>query len=105
MPSAKTKVKDDYEAAVARAIGAEVAKWRIKRGLDRKHLVPVLRCKERTVKSYELGARRFSIADIMRLARLLSVQPEILLINVPQAPATIPLAMLTDSGQVRKMHA
>lgn len=105
MSKAKTKVKDDYEDAVARAIGAEVSKWRDKRGLDRKHLAPILRCKERTVKAYELGARRFSIADIMRLARLLSVQPETLLINVPHAPATIPLAMLTDDGKVRKMHA
>ncbi len=105
MPKKKTKVKDEYEDAVARAIGAEVAKWRIKRGLDRSHLVAVLRCTERTVKSYELGSRRFSIADIMRLARLLAVQPEALLINVPHAPATLPLAVLSETGQIRKMHA
>jgi|GEM_PF-3494017 len=97
------KTKDAYENAVARAIGIEVVKWREKRGLSRESLAPVLRCTMRTVKAYELGARRFSIADIMRLARTLSVQPESLLINVPPPPATIPLAVLSETGQVKKI--
>ena len=90
-------MQDPYERAVAKAIGSEVAMWRARRGYSQDDLAGPLQCAKRTVKSYERGERRFSIADIMRLGQFFRIQPEVLLVNVPSPPKVIPLSVSSSA--------
>jgi transcriptional regulator with XRE-family HTH domain len=67
------KQRDSFEDEIARHIGARVAELRSLLGLSRKRLADELDVAERTVKAYEIGARRFSAADLLRLCRFFNV--------------------------------
>lgn len=90
--------KDPYEEKVAAALGTAMRSLRERRGLQREHIGLVLGCTARTVKSYEEGKRRVSLADFIRICAALTIQVEALLMQLPPAPRILPMGTLDESG-------
>lgn len=67
------KQRDSFEDEIARHIGARITELRTNINLSRERLAGELDVAERTIKAYEIGARRVSAADLLRLCDYFNV--------------------------------
>ena len=64
------KQKDSFELRIARDIGATTRRFRETRGISVDQIAALLGCTSDAVRKCETGKRRYSVADILRLALL-----------------------------------
>lgn len=96
------KQRDSLEDQVARRAGQNLREIREYLGLDREHVAEELGVKKRTVKSYEEGTRRLSLADAVRLSQFLNVSLDRLVYGNDAPPRLLPRARFDEIGRFEK---
>ena len=96
------KQRDSFENEVSRRVGAHVRELREYLGLTREHLADELGCAVRTVKAYEEGTRRVTLADAVRLSSYFRIDLN-RLVNGRSGPALVlPRASMSDIGRIER---
>lgn len=85
---------DSFEKQVMRSVAANIRRLREAEGATTKDVADYLGCSKRAVESYELGARRVSLADAVRLATFFRVHLDVLVLGEWPKAKVIPITSL-----------
>lgn len=92
------KQRDSVEDEVSRRVGRHIRELRDFLGLNRKHIADELGCTERSVKAYEEGTRRLTLADAVRLSSFFRIDLNRLVYGHDGPPRILPVAKFKDIG-------
>lgn len=93
------KQRDSVEDEISRRVGRHMRDLREYLGQNREHIADQLGCTERSVKAYEEGTRRLTLADAVRLSEHFGVSLSRLVYGHDGPPRLMPKARFDEIGR------